>query len=39
MTISDHDALVALHHRYAEACGVGAEAGGEAWADTWLDDH
>jgi ketosteroid isomerase-like protein len=38
MTISDHDALVALHHRYADACRLGAEAGGDAWADTWLDD-
>jgi ketosteroid isomerase-like protein len=38
MTISDHDALVALHHRYADAVRAGAEVGAEAWAGTWLPD-
>lgn len=38
MTMSDRDALVRLHHTYADAVRAGADAGADAWAATWTDD-
>lgn len=38
MTVSDRDALVALHHRYADAVRAGIDAGADAWASTWVAD-
>jgi hypothetical protein len=38
VTTSDRDALIQLHHRYADAVRSGIEAGAEAWAATWTDD-
>lgn len=38
MSVSDRDALVALHHRYADAVRAGAEAGEADWAATWVPD-
>lgn len=38
MTISDRDALTALHQAYAAAVRLGPDAGAEPWAATWTDD-
>jgi len=38
MTVSDHDALVALNHAYGDAVRAGVEAGADAWGATWADD-
>ncbi|MCB0955634.1 MAG: nuclear transport factor 2 family protein [Ilumatobacteraceae bacterium] len=38
MTMTDHDALVALSHAYADAVRQGVVAGADAWAATWTED-